>query len=337
MTICPVCDTESEQSYRCSGCGKDLVGTEETEGREPIADGAYDYLVRISAPHNPEHFAQLIDSLEVGDKVVWNGRTEPFTVTGVPLEESSPDGIGRFEKRLIVENKERENGAEFRLWFKEGQDGDLSPFATELDTRCTVQRQIGDRGNDNGWGRSTDIESLGHVNPVESAERDQPREVATDGGQDVASIWQERLTEARFETAADLAPERLADRYDATTRDEIEQLTNEATRVAIGKGYSTLTLEDLDDAVGRLEESDPEVMTDGGQSVGSTEHEQRFAFWLEPDDYHRANSYDDGDINLELTEEQAVSLIDKLEDGLETIREQKAQNTGSDPNGGASR
>jgi len=142
-----------------------------------------DYHVRISAPNNPEQFAVLIDSLEVGDDLVWNGRSEPFTVTDIEREESGLDGIGQFKKWLIVENQTRENGAEFRLRFEEGSDHSLSPGSSGWGARCVVQRQIGDRAlNDGGWGRCDDVESLAHVNPVESAERDGEHELVTDGG-----------------------------------------------------------------------------------------------------------------------------------------------------------
>ncbi|MDF9748399.1 hypothetical protein [Natrinema salsiterrestre] len=184
--ICPVCGEDPEAGYRCQKCGKDLVGseTETDESDDLMADGGYEYYARISAPNNPEHFAVLINSLEVGDKVVWNDRSEPFTVTDIEREESSPDGIGRFKKWLVVENQTRENGAEFRIRFEEGADRSLSPGSSGWDARCQVQRQIGDRAlNDGGWGRCDDVESLAHVNPVESAERDGKREVVTDGGQ----------------------------------------------------------------------------------------------------------------------------------------------------------
>ncbi|WP_395166320.1 hypothetical protein [Natrinema pallidum] len=180
--VCPACGEDPEKGYRCQNCGKDLVGSEtEAEQDDLMADGGHDYHVRVSAPNNPEHFAKLIDSLGIEDKVVWNGRSEPFTVTQIPVN-GTLNGIGRFEKRLVLENQTRENGAEFRLWFKEGTEGS-PPFTTAVPARCMVQRQIGEDGNNDGWGRTTDVESLAHVNPVEAAGCDGDREVATDGGQ----------------------------------------------------------------------------------------------------------------------------------------------------------
>lgn len=202
---CRVCGEESEKCYRCSECGADLVGREQSEDRKDIAtDGGYDYHVRVSAPNRPEAFAQLVHLLDIGDEIVWNGRTEPFTVTEVEREESEPGGIGRFKRTLVVENQNRENGAEFRLDFEEGTDGDLTPFSRAQDARCVVQRQIGDNANvnPNGWGRCTDVESLAHVDPVESAQRDGGQAVA-DGGYDLEDLSTHDLVGRSLEDLGD--------------------------------------------------------------------------------------------------------------------------------------
>jgi hypothetical protein len=131
-----------------------------------------DYHVTISAGSYPAAYAKLIDTLDVGAEVVWNGREEAFTVTEIESEESSLDGIGRFKKRLILENRNRENGAEFRLTFEEGTDGISQSRSSSLDARCHVQRQIGENAkvNPHGWGTTEDIESLSLVNPLKAME-----------------------------------------------------------------------------------------------------------------------------------------------------------------------
>ena len=123
--------------------------------------------VEITAPNNPEAFAQLVYSLSAGDTIVWNGRTEPFEVTEILETSSSPNSIGRFKKRLRLKNTNRENGAEFRLSFDGGSEGYLEGM-NSLSAQCHVQRQIGEEGNKNGWGQTTAVESLKQTNLVES-------------------------------------------------------------------------------------------------------------------------------------------------------------------------
>lgn len=48
---------------------------------------------------------------------------------------------------------------------------------------------------------------------------------------------------------------------------------------------------------------------------------KRFGFWFESDDYYQATPYEDGDINFEMTEEQARSAIETLETGIEKLNE----------------
>lgn len=138
-----------------------------------------DYHIRIQAPNRPDAFAQLFHSLDVGDEIVWNGRDEACTLVEIEMEQSEPGGIGWFKKRIIVENQNRKNGGRYRLTFKDGRSDELS-ISGGLDARCHVQRHVGEDGNENGWGRTTDIESLGHVNPVESMSDE--KEIVTDGG-----------------------------------------------------------------------------------------------------------------------------------------------------------
>jgi DNA-directed RNA polymerase subunit RPC12/RpoP len=40
--------------------------------------------------------------------------------------------------------------------------------------------------------------------------------------------------------------------------------------------------------------------------------EQRYGLWIEAEDYERRTPYDDGDVNLDVTEEQADRLIQKF-------------------------
>jgi hypothetical protein len=129
---------------------------------------ADDYHVQIRAPNRPDAFAKLIDSLEEDDEVVWNGRDEPCTVVDVE-QSASLNGIGHFEKKLVVENQNRSNGGKFRLRYEDERNSHFG-LGDGTEARCRVQRHVGDDGNPNGWGRSTDIESLAHVNPIESME-----------------------------------------------------------------------------------------------------------------------------------------------------------------------
>jgi hypothetical protein len=126
-----------------------------------------DYHIEITAPSNPEAFAQLVYSLSAGDTVVWNGRSEPFEVVEILESSSSPNSIGRFKKRLRLTNPNRKNGAEFRLSFDSGSEGYLEGM-NSISAQCHVQRQIGENGNDNGWGATTTVESLKQTNLVES-------------------------------------------------------------------------------------------------------------------------------------------------------------------------
>ena len=87
----------------------------------------------------------------------------------------------------------------------------------------------------------------------------------------IAERWQERLAEARIGIGRGLEPDRLADRYDVESAEQIAQLTNRATVRAINNGYSTITLDDLDAAAEVLDIDTREVATDGGQSAGGTE------------------------------------------------------------------
>lgn len=129
---------------------------------------ADDYHVRITAPTRPDAFGQLVDSLEEDDEVVWNGRDEPCTVVDV-TQSGTLNGIIHFTKRLVVENQTRSNGGRYRLTYKGARESLFGP-GDGSDARCRVQRHVGDDGNSNGWGRSTQIESLAHVNPVQSLE-----------------------------------------------------------------------------------------------------------------------------------------------------------------------
>lgn len=163
----------------------------------PPAD--VDYNVRIQAPDRPESFAQLVATLEVGHEVVWNGREEPCTVTAIPVAKSDPSGIGKFQKRLVLENEQRSNGGRFRLTFEEGLDASQTWLGDGIPARCHVQRHVGERGNDQGWGRCTEIESLGWIDPAVDAEPEAP-ELATDGGGDEHSLYErlhERIEELR--------------------------------------------------------------------------------------------------------------------------------------------
>ncbi len=45
-------------------------------------------------------------------------------------------------------------------------------------------------------------------------------------------------------------------------------------------------------------------------SVGD---EHRYGLWIESEDYERLTPYDDGDVNIEVTEEQAERLIQKFQ------------------------
>ncbi|UHQ96421.1 hypothetical protein [Natrinema halophilum] len=80
----------------------------------------------------------------------------------------------------------------------------------------------------------------------------------------VEERWQKRLTEARVQISDGLQPELLAKRYGAETTDEIAELTQQATKEMIRGGHTLLTLDDLDVAEEKLEESGYEVATDGG-------------------------------------------------------------------------
>jgi len=126
-----------------------------------------EFFIQITAPGSPSSFAQLVSSLSVGDEIVWNGREEPLTVTEIVEESSSPGGLGRFEKRLVVENESRSNGGKYRLSYQDETERTLGP-GDGIDARCYVQRHVGEDGNRNGWGRSSSVDELAHVNPVES-------------------------------------------------------------------------------------------------------------------------------------------------------------------------
>lgn len=97
--------------------------------------------------------------------------------------------------------------------------------------------------------------------------------VVSDGGEDVAGLWRERLDESRVQIGRGLEPELLADRYDATSREEISELTIQATREMLRGDHQTLTLDDLDAAEEKLEDADPELLTDGGQTLEPTTHD----------------------------------------------------------------
>ncbi|WP_395166321.1 hypothetical protein [Natrinema pallidum] len=93
--------------------------------------------------------------------------------------------------------------------------------------------------------------------------------------------WQERLAEARIRVGSGLEPELLAERYDAETEDEIEQLTTQATKEMIRGGHTVLTLDDLDEAEEKLEGAGFEVATDGGQNPSDPEWAFRSAVALD--------------------------------------------------------
>lgn len=40
--------------------------------------------------------------------------------------------------------------------------------------------------------------------------------------------------------------------------------------------------------------------------------EQRYGLWIDADDYERITPYSDGDVSLEVTEEQAQRLVEKF-------------------------
>lgn len=126
-----------------------------------------DHHIKITAPNNPEAFAQLIYSLSTGDEIVWNRRSETFEITEIIESSSSPNSIGRFKKRLRLTNPNRKNGAEFRLSFDSGSEGYLEKM-NGTSAQCHVQRQVGENGNHNGWGTTTAVESLKQTNLVES-------------------------------------------------------------------------------------------------------------------------------------------------------------------------
>lgn len=90
---------------------------------------------------------------------------------------------------------------------------------------------------------------------------------------DAEQLWRDRLdgvTSVRLGRGLD--PDRLADRYDAATRAEIHDLTNQAFKEVIRGGNSVMTLDDLDVAAEKLDAlGDHEVVTDGGQPVEDTE------------------------------------------------------------------
>jgi len=59
VTVCPSCGADSELSYRCSECGKDLVDVDdddeddEDRGAAPLlADGGHDYVLVPKYAHN---------------------------------------------------------------------------------------------------------------------------------------------------------------------------------------------------------------------------------------------------------------------------------------------
>jgi len=54
---------------------------------------------------------------------------------------------------------------------------------------------------------------------------------------------------------------------------------------------------------------------------GREQQPKRIGWWIEPDEYHQATPYHDGDINLETTVEQTESLIEKLQNRLEQNRQ----------------
>lgn len=97
----------------------------------------------------------------------------------------------------------------------------------------------------------------------------------------VAELWEERLAEARVQVGRGLEPERLAERYDAGTREAIEQLTIQATKEVIRGSYSKLTLDDLDAAAEELAGGDHEIVTDGGTDQPSDDTDRG----VPPEDY----------------------------------------------------
>ncbi|ELY83447.1 hypothetical protein C486_02258 [Natrinema gari JCM 14663] len=75
-----------------------------------------------------------------------------------------------------------------------------------------------------------------------------------------------------MEIGRGLEPDRLAERYDAKTEAEIQELTNQAVKEAIRADGSMVTLDDLDKAAEKLEDAgDYEVATDGGTVEDGTE------------------------------------------------------------------
>ncbi|GAA1280316.1 hypothetical protein GCM10009646_79210 [Streptomyces aureus] len=92
----------------------------------------------------------------------------------------------------------------------------------------------------------------------------------------VEERWQERLTEVRTKVSSAVKPETLAERYDAETREEIEELTNQAMREMMRVGGGMITLNDLDAAEEKLDDAgDHEVATDGGHSAGDIYRDDR--------------------------------------------------------------
>jgi DNA-binding PadR family transcriptional regulator len=163
-----MCDSCMD-AWSCEPVGEGLA----TDGGEEAAS------VSIRTETNPEAFAQLVYGLAVGDDVVFNGRNQPCTVTEIVDEDGRPEGLGRFVKRVRLENKQRVDGAVFRLTYKDATES-IKPAGHGLDAWCAVQRHVGERGNKNGWGRTEDVHHLERQWTVDEGERG---ELVTDGGQ----------------------------------------------------------------------------------------------------------------------------------------------------------
>jgi len=148
MTTCPTCGADSDEIYRCSECGKDLVDVQDDDddpGMSPVAmtDGG-----SMSADTERQRLSMLEDSQYLGRQ---NGDiTERIGHTDPPTHISLFAGIGGFDMgfhrvgfdTLVAVEQNQEAADTYRHNSADWGPGDSAPALMERDIREVATWEI---------------------------------------------------------------------------------------------------------------------------------------------------------------------------------------------------